>query len=65
MHLLRDAGLPLEKVVLARALRLVADGPLDPLAILGRLVAADPQATAYLADLSPAGFADSVWWAPA
>lgn len=60
LHLLRDAENPLEKVVLARALRLVADGPLDPLAILGRLVGADPQATAYLADLSPAGFPDSV-----
>jgi isochorismate synthase len=55
LRLLRDPGNPLEKVVLARALRLVADGPLDPLAILGRLAAADPEATAYLADLSPAG----------
>jgi len=62
LRLLRDAENPLEKVVLARALRLVADGPLDPLAILGRLTAADPEATAYLADLSPAGpdFAGSV-----
>jgi isochorismate synthase len=55
LRLLRDAENPLEKVVLARALRLVADGPLDPLAVLGRLAAADPEATAYLADLSPAG----------
>ena len=55
LRLLRDAENPLEKVVLARALRLVADGPLDPMAILGRLAAADPEATAYLADLSPAG----------
>lgn len=55
LRLLRDPGNPLEKVVLARALRLVADGPLDPAAILHRLVAADPEATAYLADLSPAG----------
>jgi len=62
LRLLREPENPLEKVVLARALRLVADGPLDPLTILGRLVAADPEATAYLADLSPAGpaFAGSV-----
>jgi len=52
---LRDPENPLEKVVLARALRLAADGPMDPLAILHRLIEADPQATAYLADLSPAG----------
>ncbi|WP_431233213.1 isochorismate synthase [Mycolicibacterium psychrotolerans] len=45
----------LQKVVLARALRLVADGPLDARAILDRLVGADPEATAYLADLSVAG----------
>ncbi|WP_036340140.1 isochorismate synthase [Mycolicibacterium aromaticivorans] len=45
----------LQKVVLARALRLVADGPLDPRAILDRLVAADAEACAYLADLSVAG----------
>jgi isochorismate synthase len=45
----------LQKVVLARALSLVADGPLDERAILRRLVADDAEATAYLADLSPAG----------
>jgi isochorismate synthase len=55
LRLLRDPENPLEKIVLARALRLVADGPMDPLAILNRLLAADPEATAYLADLSPAG----------
>lgn len=55
LRLLRDPENPLQKVVLARALRLVADGPLDPVTILGRLVAADPEATAYLADLTPAG----------
>lgn len=44
----------LEKVVLARALRLVADGRLDERTILNRL-AVDPEATAYLADLSVAG----------
>ena len=55
LQLLRDAENPLEKVVLARALQLAADGPMDPLAILHRLIAADADATAYLADLSPAG----------
>ncbi|BBY65446.1 putative isochorismate synthase MenF [Mycolicibacterium helvum] len=45
----------LQKVVLARALSLVADGPLDERAILRRLVADDAEACAYLADLSPAG----------
>ena len=53
--LLRDPENPLQKVVLARALRLVADRPIDPLGLLERLAAADPEATAYLADLSPAG----------
>jgi isochorismate synthase len=48
-------GTTLHKVVLARALRLVADGPWDSRAILRRLVAADPSANAYLVDLSPAG----------
>ncbi len=52
---LRDRENPLEKVVLARALQLQADGAMDPLAILYRLVEADPEATAYLTDLSPAG----------
>lgn len=52
---LRDPADPLRKVVLARALQLAADMPMDPLAILRRLIEADPQATAYLADLSPAG----------
>jgi len=55
LRLLRDPENPLQKVVLARALRLVADAPMDPLSILARLAAADPEATAYLADLSPAG----------
>ncbi|ORV91777.1 hypothetical protein AWC11_10040 [Mycobacterium interjectum] len=46
---------PLHKVVLARALRLVADAPLDARVILRRLVAADPAAYGYLVDLSAAG----------
>jgi isochorismate synthase len=52
---LRDTGNPLQKVVLARALRLTADGPLDPIMILHRLIDADEYATAYLSDLSAAG----------
>jgi len=52
---LRDPQNPLQKVVLARALRLAADAEIDPLAMLQRLAGADPQASAYLADLSPAG----------
>jgi isochorismate synthase len=48
-------GNPLHKVVLARALRLVADAPLDARVILGRLVAADPAAYGYLVDLTAAG----------
>jgi isochorismate synthase len=41
--------------VLARALRLAADAPLDARIILGRLVAQDPAAYGYLVDLSVAG----------
>lgn len=52
---LRDRNDPLEKVVLARTLRLAAQAPIDPWVLLRRLTQADPQASAYLADLSPAG----------
>lgn len=45
----------LHKVVLARALRLTADGPLDGRVILRRLVAKDPTAYSYLVDLTAAG----------
>ncbi|MGO8770487.1 MAG: isochorismate synthase MenF [Mycobacterium sp.] len=48
-------GSPLQKVVLSRALRLVADAPLDARVILRRLVAADPAAYGYLVDLTAAG----------
>ena len=51
---LNEPGSPLQKVVLARALRLVADGALDLPTILHRL-SGDPEATVYLSDLSPAG----------
>ncbi|OBH29076.1 hypothetical protein A5692_21755 [Mycobacterium sp. E342] len=46
---------PLSKVVLSRALRLVADAPLDARVILRRLIAADPAAYGYLVDLTGAG----------
>ena len=52
---LRDPEDALQKVVLARALALVADDPVDSMTLLHRLVDADPEATGYLADLSPAG----------
>ena len=52
---LNDPGSGLHKVVLARALRLTADSPLDARTIVRRLVAADPAANTYLADLTPAG----------
>jgi isochorismate synthase len=48
-------GSRLHKVVLARALRLAADAPLDARVILRRLVTADPAAYGYLVDLSAAG----------
>lgn len=52
---LRDPAGGLRKVVLARALRLTADGPLDARTVLHRLVTADPGTNGYLADLSAAG----------
>jgi isochorismate synthase len=51
----RDPASGLHKVVLARALRLVAEGPLDARTIVDRLVSADPTSNAYLADLTAAG----------
>ncbi|MBV8927890.1 MAG: isochorismate synthase [Mycobacteriaceae bacterium] len=45
----------LHKVVLARALDLEFDGPLDGRTVLSRLAAADPDANAYWVDLTPAG----------
>ncbi|CAM2811672.1 isochorismate synthase [Mycobacterium intermedium] len=45
----------LRKVVLARALPLSADAPLDTRIILRRLTQADPTAYGYLVDLTPAG----------
>jgi len=52
---LAEPGNPLRKVVLSRALRLVADAPLDARVVLRRLVAADPAAYSYLVDLTAAG----------
>src|SRR4029079_12230543 len=52
---LRDPASGLHKVVLARALRLAAGGPLDARTIVDRLVSADPAANAYLVDLTSAG----------
>lgn len=48
-------GSMLQKVVLARAVQLTSDAPLDARSILRRLSAADPAAYGYLVDLTPAG----------
>lgn len=48
-------GATLQKVVLARAVRLVADTEWDARTVLRRLLSADPAAYGYLVDLSPAG----------
>lgn len=55
LHELAAAPGALRKVVLARGLRLAAGAPLDPTAVLHRLVAADPSGYGYLVDLSAAG----------
>ena len=52
---LNDPASGLHKVVLARALRLMADDALDVRTIVRRLVHDDPAAHTYLADLTPAG----------
>jgi isochorismate synthase len=52
---LRTPGTTLQKVVLARALEVSADGPLDARTLLHRLAGRDAQATKYLVDLSAAG----------
>ncbi|MGB3229404.1 MAG: isochorismate synthase [Mycobacterium sp.] len=52
---LRDPAIDLHKVVLARALRVAADGPLDARTVLQRLVANDTPASSFLVDLSAAG----------
>ncbi|SNS67819.1 isochorismate synthase [Rhodococcoides kyotonense] len=44
-----------QKVVLARALELLADSPIDPLSLLDALVRADPLGNGYSVDLSAAG----------
>jgi isochorismate synthase len=52
---LRDPASGLHKVVLARALRLAAEGPLDVRTIVARLMANDAAANAYFVDLTAAG----------
>lgn len=45
----------LEKVVLARAVRLATDEQMDPHAVCAALIDSSPSADGYLVDLSPAG----------
>ncbi|WP_137723908.1 isochorismate synthase [Prescottella subtropica] len=45
----------LDKVVAARAVRLVADTPLSPEALAARMIARHPAANGYAVDLTPAG----------
>ena len=52
---LSDPARGLQKVVLARALQLSADAPIDARTVLHRLHGADAEATKYLVDLSGAG----------
>jgi isochorismate synthase len=54
VSILNDADSGLHKVVLARALHLVADDPVDAGAVVDRL-AEDAHASTYFVDLSPAG----------
>ncbi|MGD9618386.1 MAG: isochorismate synthase MenF [Mycolicibacterium sp.] len=55
LNRLLDPSCGLQKVVLARALRVTADRPLDARTVLQRLVAQDARANCYLVDLSAAG----------
>ncbi|MCT7660976.1 isochorismate synthase [Mycobacterium deserti] len=52
---LRDPDTELHKVVLARALRVAADGRFDARTVVDRLMADDAGANVYLVDLTPAG----------
>ncbi|KMO80382.1 isochorismate synthase [Mycolicibacterium obuense] len=52
---LADPATALHKVVLARAVTVTADGPLDARTLLHRLAGNDAQATKFLVDLSAAG----------
>ena len=54
LRALNDPATGLHKVVLARALRLLADGPIDATAVIDRL-AEDAHASTYFVDLSAAG----------
>ena len=45
----------IDKVVLARAVRLASTEPIDPHAVCAALIDASPSADGYLVDLSPAG----------
>ncbi|MGH3725160.1 MAG: isochorismate synthase [Mycobacterium sp.] len=55
VEVLRDTNSGLSKVVLARALELHADAPVDALVLAHRLIRNDPEANSFCVDLSPAG----------
>jgi isochorismate synthase len=55
VEVLENPDTDLAKVVLARTVHLRASDPIDPEALLARLVAADRNSNGMLADLSPAG----------
>ncbi|MFI8569274.1 isochorismate synthase MenF [Rhodococcus sp. NPDC078407] len=47
-----EAGVA-EKIVLARAIEVTADSPIEPVSVLSALVSRDPMGNGFLADLSP------------
>ncbi len=55
LDVLRGGRTPLQKVVLARTLTLIADDTVDPTAVLAALVAGTPDRNGYCVDLSAAG----------
>lgn len=55
VQVLRDGSSGLSKVVLARALEMTSDAPIDPLVLVHRLIRNDPDAHSFCADLSGAG----------
>lgn len=55
LDVLREPSTPLQKVVLARTLTLIADGTVDPTTVLAALISGTPDRNGYCVDLSAAG----------